>query len=155
MFHEHEQAVRVVQQLVLQTDEVGQVRRGLIWNDPFAVARAMHAEAGEQLGHLRRAADAQPGIALVTQRLVVRLAQLVEKRGVLGLTGVLQRELDRLADQVCPAQLMLREQALVGRVIVRHADPRERLAAARRRFGLGPRDAATIEHVHIVEKTHI
>ena len=79
LFHEHEQAVRVVHQLVLQADEVGHLRRGLIRNDPFAVARAKCAESGEQPGHLRRAADAQPGIALVTPCLVVRLAQIVER----------------------------------------------------------------------------
>ena len=103
MFDEHEQAVRVVHQLVLQTDEVGHVRRGLIRNDPFAVTGAEWADAVEQLLGLLRATDAQSTVALMTQRLVICLAQLVEKRRIFLVIGVLQRELDRLADQMCPA----------------------------------------------------
>ena len=71
MFDEHEQAVRVVHQLVLQTDEVGHVRRGLIRNDPFAVTGAELADAVEQLLGLLRATDAQSTVALMTQRLVI------------------------------------------------------------------------------------
>jgi hypothetical protein len=77
---------------------------------------------------------------------VIRLAQLVEERRIFRVIGVLQRELDRLANQMCPAQLMLGEQALVSRVIVRHADPREHIAEDCRRLGLRPRYAATKQH---------
>ena len=146
---EHEQAVRVFQQLVLPAEEVDQERGGLIRHDPFALPRAEWAELVEQLRGLRRTADAPPVVAWMTQRLVITVAPRVENRLVFRMRGmfVMSRELNRLANQMRPAQRMPRDQAVVRRVIVRHADPRARFAEHRRRFRLRPRLAAPIPHV--------
>ena len=60
---------------------------------------------------------------------------------------ILQHQLDRLANQMSPAQLVFAEQTLVGRVIVGHADAVEESSKNARCFGLLAGNSAAKQHM--------
>jgi hypothetical protein len=66
---------------------------------------------------------------------------------VLGFVRVLQRELDRLAKQMSPTELMLAKHILVRHIVIRHANAIGSLSQDGNRFALLARHAAAEQSV--------
>lgn len=77
--------------------------------DRFAIPTAERTNHILQFVSLPCTRNAQPTIFLITHGLLIDGVQLIQKPCVFFLVRMLQRELDRLANQMRPAELVLRE----------------------------------------------
>ena len=126
--HENEQAFQVRGQLPLQKNECFFMFGRHILDDGFFAARAERLNTSLEFSRLFFTSHAPGAILLQSFGVVVDHTQLIEKRRLFVLVGMLQSELDRFANQMRPAKLVLAEQALVSRIVVGDADASEGVA---------------------------